>query len=66
MNWKERVSSNPTICQGAVVIKGTSIMVSVILDCLSSGMSVDEILKEYPSIKKEDLQVLINYSVSSN
>ena len=41
---KEKLSSNINICHGKVCIKGTRVMVSVILDCVAEGMSEEEIL----------------------
>ena len=37
-------------------------MVSVILDCLAEGLSEKEILKHYPSLKKQDINVAISYA----
>ena len=39
-------------------------MISVILDCLAEGMSEQEIISEYPSLKKGDVQVAIKYAAS--
>ncbi len=63
-DWKEKVSSNINICHGKVCIKGTRIMVSVILDCVAEGMTEEEILSEYPSLKKGDVNVALMYAAS--
>lgn len=39
-------------------------MISVILDCLAEGMTEEEILSEYPSLKKGDIQIAIKYAAS--
>jgi uncharacterized protein (DUF433 family) len=39
MNWQDRISADPNICHGKVCIKGTRIMVSIILDNLAGGIS---------------------------
>ena len=39
-------------------------MVSVILDCLAEGLTEDEILEEYPSLRKGDVQIAILYAAS--
>ncbi len=62
MNLLERISVDPLICHGKACIKGTRIMVSVILDNLAEGVSQDEILKSYPSLKPEDIQAAIAYA----
>jgi len=62
MNWKERISVDPNICHGKVCIKGTRIMVSVILDNLAAGESVESILRSYPTLKAEDIQAALWYA----
>ena len=62
MNLLERISADPQVCHGKACIKGTHIMVSVILDNLAAGVSADEILKSYPSLSSEDIQTAIAYA----
>ncbi|MEB3191502.1 MAG: DUF433 domain-containing protein [Snowella sp.] len=62
MKWQERIASDPSICHGKVCIKGTRIMVSVILDNLAAGVSNAEILKSYPSLSELDLKATIAYA----
>lgn len=50
------------ICHGKACIKGTRIMVSVILDNLAANVSVEEILKSYPSLSYGDIQASIAYA----
>jgi len=50
----EKISINPKVCHGKACIKGTRVMVSIVLDNLAEGISVDEILKDYPTLTKED------------
>jgi uncharacterized protein (DUF433 family) len=62
MDWRERITVNPMICQGKACIKGTRIMVSVILDNLASDVSEKEILVSYPSLTLEDIKAAIAYA----
>ena len=64
MNSKliDRISADPSICHGKACIKGTRIMITVILDNLAEGMSEDDILKEYPSLKKDDIRAALEYA----
>ena len=62
MDWRERISVDPLVCHGKACIKGTRIMVSVILDNLAAGVSPEEILKSYPSLSTEDIQAAIAYA----
>ena len=57
----ERISVNPNVCFGRPCIRGTRIWVSLILDFLSNGMSIEEILNEYPYLTKEDVFAAIAY-----
>jgi uncharacterized protein (DUF433 family) len=62
MIWRERITANPLVCHGKACIKGTRIMVSVILDNLASNASEEEILKSYPSLTQEDIKAAIAYA----
>lgn len=62
MNWKDHISVDSSICHGKVCIKGTRIMVSVILDNLAAGESLESILRSYPTLKAEDVQAALGYA----
>lgn len=62
MNWRDRITVDPLVCHGKACIKGTRIMVSVILDNLAEGVSEEEILKSYPSIAPDDIKAAIAYA----
>jgi uncharacterized protein (DUF433 family) len=57
----DRISIDPNICFGKPCIKGTRIWVSLILDFLASGASAEEILREYPQLKLDDIRAAIAY-----
>jgi len=61
MDWKKRVQIDPAICHGKPCIKGTRIWVSLVLDFLASGDSVETILGEYPQLTREDVLACIAY-----
>ena len=61
-DWRERISINTSVCHGKPCIKGTRIIVSVILDYLKAGESVEEILREYPAIKQDDIHAALAYA----
>jgi uncharacterized protein (DUF433 family) len=62
MNWRERITVDPGICHGMACIKGTRVMVSVILDNLAVNLGPDEILRSYPALRREDIQAAIAYA----
>ena len=57
----ERISVNPNICFGKPCIKGTRIWVSLILDFLASGETIEDILDNYPQLKREDIFACLAY-----
>jgi uncharacterized protein (DUF433 family) len=54
-DWRDRIAVNPEVCHGKACIRGTRIMVSVILDNLAAQVNREEILKSYPALRDEDL-----------
>ncbi|MEX0701820.1 MAG: DUF433 domain-containing protein [Planctomycetales bacterium] len=61
-NWKDRISVDPAICHGKACIKGTRIMVSVILDNLAAGESREAMLRGYPALGPEDIEAALRYA----
>ena len=60
----ERISIDPEICHGQACIKGTRIPVHQIIGMLANGDSIDDLISEYPTIKKEDILACLGYSAS--
>ena len=60
-NLLERISIDPNICFGKPCIRGHRIWVSLILDLLAGGTTIDEVLEEYPGIAREDILACIAY-----
>ena len=58
----DRIEINPKKLGGKPVIKGTRIPVYLILEMLANGMSIEEILKEYPELTEEDVREAIRYA----
>jgi len=61
----DRIEINPKVCNGKPIIKGTRIPVSVILELVAEGESWNTLLKNYPELKKEDIQAALLYAKSS-
>jgi len=62
MKWNDYISVNPAICHGKACIKGTRIMVSVVLDNLAAGLSAEEICGSYPSLTREAVHAAVAYA----
>ena len=63
-NWEQRIASDPLVCHGKPCVRGTRIMVSVILDNLAEGLSPDEIVAEYPPLTLDDVRAAIAYAAA--
>jgi len=61
MNWQDRISVDPEICHGTACIKGTRVMVSVVLDNPASGASAQEIAAAY-RLAPEDVEAALLYA----
>ena len=58
-----RISVDPTVCFGKPCIREQRTWVSVRLDSLTSGLSVDEVLDEYPQLVRDDILACIAFAV---
>ncbi|HKK10949.1 MAG TPA: DUF433 domain-containing protein [Bacteroidales bacterium] len=61
-NLNSRIIIDEKICNGKPTIKGTRITANTIIEYLSAGDSEEEILKQYPSIQKEDIQACLQFA----
>ncbi len=64
MNWQDRIAADLNICHGRVCIKGTRVMVSVILDNLAAGQPAEAILKSYPTLRTEDIRAALGFAAA--
>jgi uncharacterized protein (DUF433 family) len=55
MNWKNRITVDPNILVGKPIIKGTRILVELILDRLADGWTIENILTAYPHLTRADV-----------
>ena len=62
LDWQERVSIDPQVCHGKPCIKGTRIMVSIVLDYLKAGESFEEIRRQYPTLTEKDIRATLAYA----
>ncbi len=62
MEYKERITTDPNIMLGKPVIKGTRITIELILRKLSEGITIEELLKAYPHLTREDILAALSYS----
>ena len=62
MNWREHITVDPAVCHGKACVRGTRILVSVVLDNLAAGVAVKEIIQSYPPLTSQDVQAAIAYA----
>jgi uncharacterized protein (DUF433 family) len=56
-----RISIDPEICHGQACVKGTRIPVHQIVHMLANGDTIDDLLKNYPSLQKEGILACLDY-----
>ena len=62
----DRITIDPSICHGQACVKGTRIPVGQIVHMLASGDSIEELLREYPSLTREDILACLQYTASAD
>ena len=60
----DRITIDPKICHGQACIKNTRIPVHQIVHMLANGDTIEDLLKEYPSIEREDILACLDYAAS--
>jgi uncharacterized protein (DUF433 family) len=61
----ERIVVDPAVMVGKPVIKGTRLTVEYVLNLLAHGASVEEILKEYTGLTREDISACLLFATKS-
>lgn len=60
----ERISINSEICHGQACIKGTRVPVHQIIRMMAGGDKIEDLLRDYPSLKIEDIYACLDYAAS--
>lgn len=64
-NYENRIVRDPAVCGGEPVFKGTRVTLRTILASLADGDSPEEILKDFPALRPEDIQAAIAFAAAS-
>ena len=59
---KNRITLNPNVCFGKPTIRNMRYPVEMILDLLSGGMTVEELLEDYPDLEREDIAACLQFA----
>jgi uncharacterized protein (DUF433 family) len=62
LNGFSRITIDPAVMGGKACIRGIRIPVSLVLKLVASGMTIAEILKEYPDLESEDIRESLQYA----
>ena len=65
MDYRQYIERNPQICGGEPVIKGTRVTIRTILASLAEGATIEEILKDFPTITEQDARAVIAFAAAS-
>lgn len=57
-----RIALDPAVCNGRPVIKGTRIAVQTVLEFLGAGDAIEDVMEEYPALKREDVMACLQFS----
>jgi uncharacterized protein (DUF433 family) len=61
MKWRDRISVTPNVCHGKPCIKGTRVLVSVVLADIAAGEPFEAIMSGY-HIEREDIQATLSFA----
>ena len=61
-NWRERISVNPAVCHGRACVRGTRVLVSVIVDNVAAGVPREETLRNYVTLTDADIDAALAYA----
>jgi uncharacterized protein (DUF433 family) len=62
MSWQERFTLDASVLAGKPIIRGTRISVEFVVDLLGRGWTVDDVLREYDHLTREDIQACLAYA----
>ncbi len=57
-----RISINPKVSHGQACVRGTRVPVHQIVHMLANGDTMDELLKDFPSLEREDILACLGYA----
>ncbi|HEY9413649.1 MAG TPA: DUF433 domain-containing protein [Pseudonocardia sp.] len=61
MSRLDRIVSDPEICHGQPTIRGLRYPVETLLELLSSGMTIEEVLEDYPDLERDDVLAALEF-----
>jgi uncharacterized protein (DUF433 family) len=65
MDYHQYIVRDPKVCGGEPTVKGTRVTVRTILASLAEGDTVEELLKDFPTLKEEDIRAVVAFAAAS-
>ena len=65
MDYHDHIVRDPQVCAGQPVIKGTRVTLRTVLASLAEGTTIDEILKDFPTLTEADVRAVIAFAAAS-
>jgi len=65
MSRLERITTDSEVCHGKPVVRGLRYPVEMLLELLASGMTLEQVLADYPDLEREDLLAALEYAALS-
>ncbi len=62
MDYRQRITIDPLVRSGKPCVRGTRIAVADVLDYLGGGMTVAEVLEDFPDLTPEDIQACLSFA----
>ena len=62
MDYRQRIALDPAIRSGKPCVRGTRITVADVLDYLGGGMTMTEVLEDFPDLTAEDIQACLSFA----
>lgn len=61
MSRLERITKDPALCHGQAVVRGLRYPVAMLFELLSSGMTIEDVLADYPDLERDDLLAALEF-----
>jgi uncharacterized protein (DUF433 family) len=61
-----RITTDPAVCHGKPIIRGLRYPVENLLELLAAGMTIEEILEDYPDLERDDLLAALEFAVAAS
>ncbi|MEW5938656.1 MAG: DUF433 domain-containing protein [Chloroflexota bacterium] len=62
INWQNYIVIDPELHHGEPCIKGTRVPVAILVGSIADGMTIDQVIQEYPQLKREAVQAALAYA----